>query len=53
MSVAISIDKVVKKFGSTTVINGLSLQVEPGEFFTLLGPVRLRQDYPTQDDYRL
>src|SRR5574344_3014987 len=38
MSVAISIDKVVKKFGSTTVINGLSLQVEPGEFFTLLGP---------------
>ncbi|MCH4157837.1 MAG: ABC transporter ATP-binding protein [Acidaminococcaceae bacterium] len=38
MSVAISIDKVVKRFGSTTVINGLSLQVEPGEFFTLLGP---------------
>lgn len=38
MSVAITIDKVVKRFGSTTVIDGLSLHVNPGEFFTLLGP---------------
>lgn len=38
MSVSISIDNVIKKFGKNTVINGLSLQVRKGEFFTLLGP---------------
>ncbi|MFU0828939.1 MAG: ABC transporter ATP-binding protein [Lachnoclostridium sp.] len=38
MSVAISIENVVKKFGKDTVIDGLSLDIKPGEFFTLLGP---------------
>lgn len=38
MSVAITIDNVVKKFGKDTIISGLSLDVRPGEFFTLLGP---------------
>lgn len=38
MSVSITIDNVVKKFGKDTIINGLSLDVRPGEFFTLLGP---------------
>ena len=38
MSVAINIDKVTKIFGKDTIIDGLSLQVNPGEFFTLLGP---------------
>lgn len=38
MSVAISIQNVVKKYGNDTVVNGLSLEVKPGEFFTLLGP---------------
>lgn len=38
MSVAINIENVVKKFGKDTVINGLSLDIKPGEFFTLLGP---------------
>lgn len=38
MSVSIDIDKVVKKYGNNTVINGLSLTIKPGEFFTLLGP---------------
>jgi len=38
MSVAIHIENVVKRFGKDTVINGLSLDVKPGEFFTLLGP---------------
>lgn len=32
MSVSIDIDHVVKKYGSNTVINGLSLSVKPGEF---------------------
>lgn len=38
MSIAINIENVIKKYGDTTVINGLSLKVYPGEFFTLLGP---------------
>lgn len=38
MSVAITIDNVVKLFGKDTIINGLSVDVRPGEFFTLLGP---------------
>lgn len=38
MSVSINVDQVVKKYGDTKVINGLSLQIKPGELFTLLGP---------------
>lgn len=38
MSVSIIVDNVVKKFEDTTVINKLSLQIKPGELFTLLGP---------------
>ena len=38
MSVSIAIDNVIKKFGNNTVINGLSVHLRPGEFFTLLGP---------------
>lgn len=38
MSVAITIDKVIKKYGDNTVVKGLSLDIKPGEFFTLLGP---------------
>jgi len=38
MGVAIQIDQVIKRYGNHTVINGLSLDIKPGEFFTLLGP---------------
>lgn len=38
MSVSIDIDNVTKRFGSDTVIRGLSLHIRQGEFFTLLGP---------------
>ncbi len=38
MGVAISIENTVKRFGKDTIINGLSLDIKPGEFFTLLGP---------------
>lgn len=38
MGVAISIENAVKRFGRDTIINGLSLDIKPGEFFTLLGP---------------
>lgn len=38
MSVKITIDHAVKKYGDNVVIPDLSLEIEPGEFFTLLGP---------------
>ncbi|RXZ84861.1 ABC transporter ATP-binding protein [Paenibacillaceae bacterium] len=38
MSVAISFRDIVKKYGDTTVIPELSLDIKEGEFFTLLGP---------------
>lgn len=34
----ISINSIVKRYGATTVIDGLSLAIGDGEFFTLLGP---------------
>jgi ABC-2 type transport system ATP-binding protein len=37
-SVAIEISRLVKRFGSTTAVNGLDLTIEPGEIFGLLGP---------------
>lgn len=32
------IEEVVKKFGDFIAVNGISLEIEEGEFFTLLGP---------------
>ena len=38
MSVSITIDNLVKRFGDTEAVRGLSLTIEPGELFFLLGP---------------
>ena len=38
MDVKITIKNAVKKYGDFTAIPDLSLDIEPGEFFTLLGP---------------
>jgi iron(III) transport system ATP-binding protein len=38
MSVSISIKNAVKRYGNSTVISDLSLEIREGEFFTLLGP---------------
>lgn len=38
MSVGIKIENAVKKYGDNTIIPDLSLNIRPGEFFTLLGP---------------
>ncbi len=38
MSVAIHIEKLVKRFGDTTAVDALDLVVQPGELFFLLGP---------------
>src|SRR5579871_4299763 len=34
----IRIDKVTKRFGATAAVDGVSLQIGRGEFFSLLGP---------------
>jgi spermidine/putrescine transport system ATP-binding protein len=34
----VKLDQVVKRFGSFTAVDGVSLDIESGEFFTLLGP---------------
>lgn len=38
MGASISIKDAVKRFGKDTIIDGLDLEIKPGEFFTLLGP---------------
>lgn len=38
MDVKITINNAVKKYGDFTAIPDLSLEIQPGEFFTLLGP---------------
>jgi iron(III) transport system ATP-binding protein len=36
--ISITIEKLVKRFGSHTALDGISLRIEPGEIFFLLGP---------------
>ncbi|MGN1163801.1 MAG: ABC transporter ATP-binding protein [Candidatus Ornithospirochaeta sp.] len=38
MSIKITINHALKKYGSFVAIPDLSLEIKPGEFFTLLGP---------------
>lgn len=38
MSVGIRIHDAIKRYGDVTIIDGLSIEVKAGEFFTLLGP---------------
>ena len=38
MSVSIGFNNLIKRYGDSTVIPGLSLKIRKGEFFTLLGP---------------
>lgn len=38
MSVAINVEKLIKRYDKTTVIPDLSVKIKDGEFFTLLGP---------------
>ena len=44
MSHAVIIKKAVKKYGNFTALNGVDLEIKPGEFFTLLGPSGLRSE---------
>lgn len=38
MSISIKIRDAVKRYGDTTILPGLNLDIREGEFFTLLGP---------------
>ncbi|OYU16669.1 MAG: spermidine/putrescine ABC transporter ATP-binding protein, partial [Rhodobacteraceae bacterium PARR1] len=38
MSTAIDIRSVVKRYGTTTALHSIALQIGDNEFFTLLGP---------------
>ena len=38
MSQAVRIEHAVKKYGDFTAVNGINLEIKPGELFTLLGP---------------
>ena len=35
---SVQLERVTKRHGSTTVLHGIDLAIEPGEFFVLLGP---------------
>ena len=48
---SIRLDKVTKRFGSVTALQGVSLEVADGEFFAVLGP-RCRQDHAVANDHR-
>ena len=37
-SPAVSLEDVVKRFGDVVAVDGVDLDVAPGEFFSLLGP---------------
>ena len=42
---AVRVAGLHKPYGDVNALAATDLTVRPGEFFTLLGPVRLRQDH--------
>ncbi len=38
-----------KRYGKTDALRGLNFTVNEGEIMVILGPKRLRQDYPSHD----
>ena len=38
VTVAVDIDRVVKRYGTVTALHGVTMDIQEGEFFTLLGP---------------
>lgn len=53
MSITINIEHAKKAYGKNVVIENLSAQVKPGEFFTLLGPSRLWKNNAAAHDRRI
>ena len=44
---------VVKRYGEAVAVDHINLEVETGEFFSLLGSLRLREDHHPADDRRV
>jgi ABC-type glutathione transport system ATPase component len=38
MTAAVALDRVEKRFGKVRAVDGITLTIAPGEFFSLLGP---------------
>ena len=57
----VSFDRISKRFGATTAVDAVSLDVAPGEFFALLGPsgcgkttlMRIAAGFETPDEGRV
>ncbi len=50
---AIRLDGLRKSFGTVEAVAGIDLEIADGEFFSMLGPVRIGQDHRAADDRRL
>lgn len=53
MSHAVIIKNAVKKYGDFTALNGVSLDIKQGEFFTLFRAVRMRKNHSSAYDRRI
>ncbi len=49
----VDLERICKSYPGVTALDNVELTVEPGEFFTLLGPVGLRQDHASAHDRRV
>ncbi len=45
MAALVTFERITKRFGDFTAVDGLTLDIFEREFFALLGPFRLRQDH--------
>ena len=50
---AISLKRLRKEFGDVVAVDDVDLDIADGEFFSMLGPVRVRQDHGAAADRRL
>ncbi len=49
----VRLERVTKLFGDVAAVDDLSLDIEEGEFFSMLGPVGLREDHHAPHDRRV
>ena len=45
MSKLVQVENVYKSFGDVNAVNGVSVAIEEGQFYSLLGPLGLRENY--------